>query len=386
MNILIVASDFKPLSGGIAEYTYHMAKVLLAGGNNIAILAPLMDGCKEFDKTCPVEVIRYDADYLYSLNKLRRYIKEFRLLSSLIRKNKIDVIIGNCLCTNPYIYWLVAKILGKVSCVFVHGADILLHSKGIDQFKKNLVLKNVNMVFCNTKFTQKRAIALGVPSAKTFVAYPGVSIAEFEAGDKGAASLPVQKLRLENKKIVFALGRLLERKGQDTLIRAMPKVLKEAPETVCIIGGEGPYGDKLKRLASEYGVEKQVIFVGQVYEEQRQAYYDICDVFVMVNRQLKNGDAEAFGMVFLEANICYKPVIGGRSGGVPEAVVHDKTGFLVDPLNIDEVAEKIIYLFKNPQVAKQMGEAGKQWVKDNFTWDKLMPKIEAKLAELIAGK
>jgi len=386
MNILIVATDFKPLSGGISEYTYHMVKALSVRGNNITILSPFMDGCQEFDKTCSFKVIRYDADYLYSLNKWRKYIKEFRLLSSIIREDKIDVVIGNFLCTDPYIYWLVAKILGKVSCVFIHGADILLHPKQIDKFKKSLILRNVDTVFCNTKFTQKKAIGLGVCEAKTFVAYPGISPAEFEAGDKQKASLLCRKLLRENKKIIFALGRLLERKGQDTLIRAMPKVLKEIPEAICIIGGEGPYKDKLKQLAIECRVEKEVMFVGQVYEQQRQSYYEACSVFAMVNRELNNGDAEAFGMVFLEANVCYKPVIGGRSGGVPEAIMHDKTGFLVDPLNIDEVSDKIVYLLKNPNIASQLGQAGRQWVEDNFTWDKLVPQIEEKLAMLIKRK
>ncbi len=384
MNILIIASDSRPLIGGVSEYTHQIARFLSLEGNKITVFSPQMDKDKEFDVTCPYRIYRYNAGALYAHNKLYRYFKEYSLVRNIIRKDKIQVIIGNHLCANPYIYWLVAKISKKPYCVLTYGMEIGAGPNDIDGFKKRLVLRNANKVFCISCFAQNRVIKLGIPPSKTVVVYPGIAIQDFRAWNKKVASPISQKLGLNNRKVIFTLGRLVERKGQDTVIKAMPKVLKDVRDALYLIAGEGPYKKELRHLTEEYRVKEQVIFLGRISESQKQFYYDACDIFVMVNREIKNGNAEGFGIVFLEANACGKPVIGGKSGGAAEAIIHNQTGLLVNPSDIDEVAEAITYLLKNPDAASRMGDKGRQMIEKKFAWGKLVPKIEQELRNLIS--
>lgn len=382
MNILIIASDFKPMTGGIAEYTHQMARFLTMYGNRVVVFAPHMSNDKECDASLPYITHRYDEEALYSVKKPFRYLREIELLRKIIQTHKIDIIIGNHLCTNPYIYWLVAKIMNKPSCVFLHGRDVMVNLTGVDGLKKRAILKTVDRVFCNTHYTQQCAIKMGMPYDKSVIVHPGFHSGELKSGNSKSRSPVTSAFSLQDKKVIFTLGRLTERKGQDTIIRAMPEILRSIPDAVYLIGGDGPYEDTLKRLAEDQGVSRYVIFAGRVKEDQRQSYYDACDIFIMANRELDNGDAEAFGMVFLEANACGKPVIGGRSGGVAESVQHNQTGLLVNPTDIRDVAEAVTYLLKRPDVARQMGEKGRQIAEENFSWQKLVPGIEQELLAL----
>jgi phosphatidyl-myo-inositol dimannoside synthase len=384
MNILIIASNFKPLIGGVAEYTHQLASGLFLRGHRIIVFSPHSPGDKEFDATCSYKVSRYDAQALYALPKLKRNWKEYKIIKQMIKTEGIEIVIGDHLCAEPYLYWLAAKTTARPTCVFIHGLDILSGLNGIDGFKKRLVLSNVKRIFCNSRFTRDAVISFGFPSAKTSIVYPGINISDFKAGNNKTDSPVTKKLSLEGKKVIFTLGRLIERKGQDTLIKAMPLILKEVLEAVCLIGGEGPYEEQLKLLAQEQGVKEKVIFVGRVREVRRQDYYDACDVFAMPARQLESKEAEAFGIVYLEANACAKPVIGGRSGGAVEVIIENQTGLLVDPGDPDEVAGAIIKLLKDPALAKDMGLRGRQMVEDKFSWEKLLPGIEAGLKELIS--
>jgi len=128
------------------------------------------------------------------------------------------LVIGNSLCVNPYFYWCFAKIFKKPVCVFVHGADIFTGFNGINGIKKKTILKNVDLVFCNTQCTQQKAIALGVHHKKTFIAYPGIKAKDFVAGNSKLKSVITEKFSLQDKKVIFSLGRLIERKGQDAMI------------------------------------------------------------------------------------------------------------------------------------------------------------------------
>ncbi|MFH1093234.1 MAG: glycosyltransferase family 4 protein [Candidatus Omnitrophota bacterium] len=383
MNILIVAWDFKPLGGGIAEYTHYLAEYLSNSGNSVLIYAPRLQGDSEFDSSCNYKVIRYDFKEHMHHSKIYRLKNEFKTFKSIFCEYNIDLVIGNSLCVNPYSYWLFAKIFKKPLAIFAHGRDIFEKIRGIDGLKRLLVLKNSDLVFCNTKCTQQRAITLGLRSERTFVAYPGIKAENFIIGNSKSESKVTKKFLLQDKKVIFSLGRLIERKGQDTMIKAMSIIAHQVPEVIYLIGGDGGHEKVLRKLTKEYCVEDKVIFTGIVQENERQAYYDACDIFAMINRKLDNGDAEAFGIVFLEANACGKPVIGGLSGGVPEAIVDQKTGILVDPEDIESVADKVIFLLKNKEVAKKMGILARERVEKEFDWGILVPKIEAQLERMI---
>ena len=116
MNILIAASDFKPLIGGVAEHTFQIARVLSQRGNKVVVLTPHFPGDKEFDSICPYRVYRYNVNLFYSFPRLCicRYLKEFSFLKKIIDEYQVDIVIGNHLCINPYIYyWIGTKMMKR---------------------------------------------------------------------------------------------------------------------------------------------------------------------------------------------------------------------------------------------------------------------------------
>jgi phosphatidylinositol alpha-1,6-mannosyltransferase len=154
---------------------------------------------------------------------------------------------------------------------------------------------------------------------------------------------------------------MVPRKGQDTLITAWPQVKAQVGDAVLLLVGDGPYAPKLKRLARDRGIGDDVIFTGPVPWPELPGYYDTADVFAMPCRTRRAGlDVEGLGIVYLEASATGLPVIGGDSGGAPDAILDGETGYVVR----DEpaLAARITELLTDPAKARAMGEKGQAWV------------------------
>jgi phosphatidylinositol alpha-1,6-mannosyltransferase len=178
------------------------------------------------------------------------------------------------------------------------------------------------------------------------------------------------------------LGRDLAYKGFETVIRALPVALKRVPNLRYLIVGEGDDRPRLERLTGELQLQRYVTFAGSVSDEQLAKYYRSCDVFVLPSKATaKNGswEGEGFGRVYVEAALAGKPVVGSRTGGAAEAVLDRETGFLVDPLSVDEVAHAAIMLLSDAELAASMGAAGRKWAMENFT----QQALRRRLAELL---
>jgi len=383
MNILIVALDFKPNIGGIAEYTHQIARNLHSAGDNVTVLAQRRIGDREFDLGCPYRVHRHDFEALRSASLIRRYIDSYGWIKSHAKDQPAEIIISNALGAKVLISWLVAKTLHLPYSIFTHGLEINMEVGLRGKLARRLSLRGADKVFCNSSFTQSLVMKHGVLRNRTLIIPGGVSIKDFKAGTDKSRSPITAEFGLENKKVIFTLGRLVERKGNDMVIKALPKLLQEIPDAMYLIGGDGPYEGKLRTLAQENGVENHVIFAGRLSDSERQAFYNASDVFVMPCRELENGDVEGFGIVFSEANACGKPIIVGKSGGAIDAVKNNETGLLVNPLDIDQIADAIIYLLRHPDIAKQMGRNGRQRVERELTWEKIIPRMRSELKSLI---
>lgn len=170
--------------------------------------------------------------------------------------------------------------------------------------------------------------------------------------------------------------RLVRRKGQDTLIQAMPRILAAEPDTVLLIVGGGPYEQDLRRLARETGVEASVRFTGSVPWSELPAHYGAGDVFAMPCRTRRGGlDVEGLGIVYLEASATGLPVVAGDSGGAPDAVLDGETGWVVRGGEPAEAAERIVALLGDPELRDRMGKRGRQWVEEKWRWDLLADKL-----------
>jgi phosphatidylinositol alpha-1,6-mannosyltransferase len=177
-------------------------------------------------------------------------------------------------------------------------------------------------------------------------------------------------------KVILSVGNLVPRKGHDMVIRALPRVRQVVPEVTYLIVGEGSYGVQLENLATALGVRDRVIFAGPSAEDLPDIYA-LADVFVMVSReQLQSCDVEGFGLVFLEASACAKPVVGGRSGGIPDAIVDGVTGLLVNPHDPEDIANALARFLSDTDLATRFGQQGRSRVVKYFGWDRIADQVQ----------
>ena len=182
-----------------------------------------------------------------------------------------------------------------------------------------------------------------------------------------------EKLVLPKGKIILSVTRLDSSeyyKNIGLVIKALPEVLKSIPDACYVIVGEGTDRFRLELLAKELGVRDNVIFAGYVPDNLLPLYYKASDVFVLPSTK------EGFGIVFLEAMYFSKPCIGANAGGIPEVIADGKSGFLIDPKQINALSEKIIKLLKDKDLCSSIGKAGKERFEKKFSFEAFKERLE----------
>jgi phosphatidylinositol alpha-1,6-mannosyltransferase len=242
--------------------------------------------------------------------------------------------------------------------------------------KKNLmnkILEQAAGVVANSEFTKNELIKLGVAENKIAIIYPcPVDGSRIEPGKVNEIK---NRLGLADKKIILTAGRLVARKSYDKVIEAMPKILEKVQQAIYVIAGDGPEKESLKFKIENLKLENEVLLLGEVSEEKKNAFYQLCDLFIMTPRQI-GADVEGFGTVYLEANQYGKPVVAGKSGGVAEAVVDGVTGLIVDPENINKISDAVIKILSDENLAKKIGGRGREMVEKEFIWEIQIVKLE----------
>jgi phosphatidylinositol alpha-1,6-mannosyltransferase len=222
-------------------------------------------------------------------------------------------------------------------------------------------------VIANSRNTARKLEAAGVARSKISVVYPGVDASRF--GFHPDADTVRRRLAPNGELLLLTVGRLQRRKGHDLVIRALRELNNGLPKMRYVIVGEGDELNRLRQMAVDAGVRDRVEFVGGVSPQLLPAYYAASDIFVHPNRD-EQGEAEGFGIVFLEAAAAALPTIGGNSGGVPESVRSGVTGVLVGGNDVAELAGQIRSLAASEGLRRQMGEAGRARARDEFSWER----------------
>ncbi|MET9347875.1 glycosyltransferase family 4 protein [Streptomyces termitum] len=226
------------------------------------------------------------------------------------------------------------------------------------------------------EYTRSRIASALTPAAAGRMVQlpPGVDEKTFHPGSGGDEVRA--RLGLTDRPVVVCVSRLVPRKGQDTLIRALPAILRRVPDAVLLIVGGGPYEKDLRRLAAETGVAASVRFTGAVPWAELPAHYGAGDVFAMPCRTRRGGlDVEGLGIVYLEASATGLPVVAGDSGGAPDAVLDGETGWVVRGESAEEAADRVATLLLDPALRARMGERGRAWVEEKWRWDLLADRL-----------
>jgi phosphatidylinositol alpha-1,6-mannosyltransferase len=211
---------------------------------------------------------------------------------------------------------------------------------------------------------------------------PGVDTAAFRPGAGGAAIR--QRLGIGPRQpVVVCVSRMVPRKGQDTLLRAWPLVRAQVGgKPLLLLVGDGPYRAELDRLSGRLGLQEAVLFSGPVPWEELPGYYDAADVFAMPCRTRRGGlDVEGLGIVYLEASATGLPVVGGDSGGAPDAILDGETGYVVPGGDEQALAARLIELLNDPVDAAAMGDKGHAWVDREWRWE----LVTRRLTQILTG-
>ncbi len=236
------------------------------------------------------------------------------------------------------------------------------------------VYRNAATNIVNSRNTGRLLEALGVPAERIHVAYPGVDATRFRPDIEGSDIR--RRFAAQGETVLLSVGRLQRRKGHDLAIRAISRLDRSAPVQY-LIAGDGDERQRLEALARERGVAERVHFLGEVRAADLPRYYAACDIFLLPNRIDTDGDIEGFGIVFLEAASTERPAIGGRSGGVPEAIADGETGVLVSGTDEEELTSAIQRLAASESLRRAMGTAGRQRVRREFTWERAAETVRA---------
>lgn len=282
-------------------------------------------------------------------------------------------------CSVPIYTGLIGVILKYLNnsklVIYIHGSELLIFGK--DKIRRKIlkfVFDFADVIISNSNYTKNKAIELGADQKKVKVVNLGADTDKFYPLDTKKEVYEKFNISQENK-LLLTISHLVPRKGNDMVIKALPKVLKNYPNVTYLIGGRGEYESQLKKMIKKLKLENNVKFTGFIEDNELNKLMNACDIFIMPNRQ-EGSDVEGYGIVFMEANACKKPVIGGNSGGVTDAIIDGKTGFLVNPISEEDIANKILKLLNSDDLYKRMSLTGYKLVKTERNWNKVVNKIE----------
>jgi phosphatidyl-myo-inositol dimannoside synthase len=228
------------------------------------------------------------------------------------------------------------------------------------------VFRRAETILAISENTASLLDAMGIPRAKVSVVRPGVDAERFAPGESAEAG---------PKPVLLSVGRLQRRKGHDMVLRALPAVRRAHPGAKYLIAGSGEERPRLEAQAAELGVSGSVEFLGRVDAADLPDVYRRADIFVMPNRD-DGPDFEGFGIVFLEAAASGLPALGGRSGGVPEAVQDGVSGVLVDGADIESVTQGILRLAGDADLRERLGRQARERVVGEFSWENAAKAVE----------
>jgi phosphatidylinositol alpha-1,6-mannosyltransferase len=374
MRILFITDKFIPERGGSQIIFGNLYSHLR--GHEVTVVTRECPGAEQSDAEYPGRVFRVPYSQVPKLRSPLLWMSLRRRASQLLQSERFDQVhLGQPVEVAPWGVPLARK-AGLPAVIHTFAEDVtsfLGHPVYLRMMTS--ALRQATHVTTISLHTREYLLKLGVPDDRISLLYPGVDLDRWHPTGREVEIR--QRFGLGGKRVILTVARLIPRKGQDTVLKALPETLARVPDAVYLLVGGGPEEARLRALAQSLGVAEHVRWAGSIPNHETVDYYHAADVFAMPNRRMPNGDIEGFGLVFLEANVCGLPVIGGRSGGAVDAIDHGETGYLVDPESTADVAGRIITLLEDPELAARMGAAGRQRVIERFTWDRS--------AEVLAG-
>lgn len=371
MKVCLISREYPPETawGGIATYTHTLAHGLAKAGHRVHVVSLSLDKEEYIHYDGPVTVhrirpVRWFLPLGYLgfptvANMLNHSIRVAQKLREVYLQEPFDVVEapeyfaeGLVYGLSPYTPLVVHLHMSLREILTVSKTELSLESR-LACWLEEAVVKRATRIVANSRFSAQRAPSMyDVPSSKVTYVYPAVECPYNSSPD-------VDNKILIHQPMVLFCGRLSQRKGTETLLESIPKVLKELPDVKFIIAGKdrpsAPGGRFYRQYFDECIADRQsryaVVWKGFANGEELHQLYKDCDIFVAPSLY------ETFGFVHLEAMAHGKPVVACRAGATPEVVVDGETGILIEPGNSDELAKAIIRLLSDADLRRRMGQA-----------------------------
>jgi phosphatidylinositol alpha-1,6-mannosyltransferase len=339
------------------------------------VYAPKWKGSDEFDAAATYEVVRHPGTLMLPVPPVASRVRQ------LIKQHDVDAVWFGAAAPLALMA-PVARAAGASRVIAsTHGHEVGWSMLPVARTALRRIGTETDVVTYISNYTRGRiASAFGARAALEHVP-PGVDTDRFTPDEVARAELRA-RYGLGRRPVVVCLSRLVPRKGQDMLIRALPSIRQRVDGAALVIVGGGPYRSALHRLAERFGVAEHVVFTDGVPGDELPAHHAVADVFAMPCRTRGAGlDVEGLGIVYLEASATGVPVVAGRSGGAPETVRDGETGVVVDGWDVGAIAAAVGDLLADPDTAARMGAAGRRWVVDNWQWSTQAERLGGLLGE-----
>jgi phosphatidylinositol alpha-1,6-mannosyltransferase len=370
---LVITNDFPPRVGGIESFVLAMVRRMPP--DQVVVHTARQPGDAAFDSTLAFPVVRDPAALMVPTPRIAArsvaIARDLGCESVWFGAAAPLGLMANRLRTRAGVRRTVAT---------THGHEVWWASTpGTRSLLRRIGDTNDVLTYLGPYTRQRIARALSAKAVARMVQLtPGVDDAVFHPGVDGT---PVRvRHGLGDRPVVVCVSRLVERKGQDMLIRSLPLIHRRVPDAAVLIVGDGPQRADLERLVDELDLRRDVVFAGAKPWVETPPFFAAGDVFCMPTRTRKAGfEVEGLGIVYLEASACGLPVVAGDSGGAPDAVQPGVTGYVVNGRSREEIADRVATLLLDRDLARKMGDEGRRWVEQRWRWDDLAAQLQLML-------
>lgn len=378
---LLLTSNFPPLYDGIASWMSQLARHY--GNDAMLVSLGSEPGQSESDARQSVRVDRMGTPRA-RLRNLPGIIAWSRRAAHLARENDVTFTWCGNLKPASYVAWSLRRRTGIPYGVMLHGTELLQMRRHGSGLRKRMIartlLGDAAVIVTNSEWTRAMTLELfavlkiPVTADRVYAVPLGADLDRFRAGVDTSAVRA--KFGLNGGRWMLTVGRLVEHKGQDQTLRALALLRDSEPKLRYAIAGSGAYGSTLRALATELGVADRVNFLGHVEDDDLPGLYNVAELYVGASRMAVD-HVEGFGISLVEASATSLPVVAGREGGMPEAVVDGVTGLLADPYDPSSLAEAIRRVLGSPELAAKLGCEGRRVAETKYSWQRVARDLRA---------
>ena len=351
MKVALFSSTIDVLNG-YGNITYELCRQLECNNVDCTLFLP----ASEAKRVASLDV-GIDVRCVLPENIFRLYQREgWKFLRS-VDVSQYDIV--HSLFAFPYCLPALrsAKKYGKP---FMMGAQGTYGVKPLTQWPESVLLKkcykHAKAIVTPSEFTKQQICTYAKADYKIDVIHNGVDTKRFS---KKVSTDHIQE-RCAHKKILLTVGGLKARKGQDLVLKAMQHITQKRDDIVYVLIGDGNWKPKLEQMAEELGVAEHALFAGSKSGDDLLAWFQACDIYVHTPKVV-DLMFEGFGIVYLEASMCSKPIVAADAGGIRDAILENETGIITPSGDTEAIARAVLGLLDDPVRMQQLGQAGKDY-------------------------